>query len=100
MYQDGQGTAQNFEEAIFWFSLSAVKGDAFAQSSLGFLYGFEIWPREPILAYMWENIAKFNGSTSAGLREAYADQLTPEELDKSVAMAKKCMNSDYQDCGY
>jgi hypothetical protein len=38
MYEDGQGTPQNYEEAIKWYTQAATQGDADAQYALGLVY--------------------------------------------------------------
>ena len=32
--------------------------------------------------------------------DAKAKEMTSKDISKAQAMARKCMNSDYQDCGY
>ena len=38
MYAKGQGTPQNYAEALKWFRLAANQGDADAQYNLGLVY--------------------------------------------------------------
>jgi TPR repeat protein len=38
MYEQGRGVAQNYREAMRWFRLAALQGDASAQSNLGVMY--------------------------------------------------------------
>ena len=38
MYDDGQGVAQNYAEAVKWYSKAANQGVAEAQSKLGYCY--------------------------------------------------------------
>ena len=37
-YQDGEGVAQDYEQAVFWYGKSAAQGDADSQRNLGVLY--------------------------------------------------------------
>ena len=38
MYYNGRGVLQDYEEAVFWYRLSAEQGDAYAQRNLGLMY--------------------------------------------------------------
>jgi hypothetical protein len=38
MYDEGQGVAQDYKEAVKWYRLSAEQGDALAQFNLGLMY--------------------------------------------------------------
>ena len=53
------------------------------------------------LAHMWYNLSAANGGDLGGEnRDAIAKEMTSEGISKAQAMARKCMNSDYQDCGH
>ena len=53
-----------------------------------------------VLAHMWYNLSAANGSDLGGeKRDIIAARMTSEDISKAQAMARKCMNSDYQDCG-
>ena len=50
-------------------------------------------------AHVWFNIAAANGDTSAiELMDEVAQGLTPADLSKAQALARRCLNSNYQDC--
>ena len=54
-----------------------------------------------VMAHMWSNLGAANGSDVGGkYRDIIAERMTSEAIEKAQAMARKCMNSDYQDCGY
>ena len=38
MYEKGQGVAQDYEQAVFWYDKAAVQGATFAQTNLGVMY--------------------------------------------------------------
>jgi len=38
LYDDGQGVAQDYQEAVKWYRLAAMQGNALAQSNLGMMY--------------------------------------------------------------
>ena len=61
----------------------------------------DIFLQENVLAHMWYNLGAANGDDQGGKnREIIAKRMTSEAIEKAQAMARKCMNSDYQDCGY
>ena len=54
-----------------------------------------------VKAHMWSNIAAANGGKAAAKnREEIAKTMTPEDISKAQAMARVCMNSNYEKCGY
>jgi hypothetical protein len=59
MHEFGRrGVVQNYAEAARWYHRAAEQGDAYAQSSLGFMYvqGIAV-PYDPVQAYKWLNLA-------------------------------------------
>ena len=57
--------------------------------------------KDDIIAHMWWNISAANGNDiSAAMRRLIAENMTPSDISKAQAMARKCMNSEYQDCEY
>ena len=52
------------------------------------------------LAHMWYNLSAANGNDLGGKnRNEVAIKMTSEEIFTAKAMARKCMSSDYKDCG-
>ena len=102
MYHNGQGVPQDYKEAAKWYRRAAEQGDAKAQSNLGMMYanGQGVL-QDNVLAHMWFNLSAVNGHDRGGKnRDIIAERMTAEDISKAQAMARKCMNSDYQDCGY
>jgi uncharacterized protein len=101
IYRKGQGVLKNATEAVKWYRLAAEQGNAPAQSTLGFMYEFGSGVLQSNLtAHMWYNIASANGQEKAGEhRNQLADLMTPEDISKATAMARKCMKSNYKKCG-
>ena len=58
MYMQGQGTPQNFDEAVRWFRKAADQGYGLAQSWLAAMYskGMGV-PLDQVLEYKWLNLA-------------------------------------------
>ena len=102
MYYSGQGVPQDYSEAVKWYRLAAEQEYARAQNNLGVMYerGQGV-PQDFVVAHMWYNIASANGNeTAPELREAVAVRLTPQDISTAQAMARECLSSNYQNCGY
>jgi hypothetical protein len=56
--------------------------------------------QDAVVAHMWYNIGGANGIErgldNRGLNE---EQMTREQIAEAQALARRCMASDYQDCG-
>ena len=101
LYFRGIGVLQDDEQAFKWYRLAAEQGNADAQNQLGNIYGLgKIVPQDYARSYMWFSIAAANGKkVAARLRTRVADILTVEELSEAKKMARKCMESNYKECG-
>ena len=107
LYEQGRGVPQNYAEAAKWYRKAAEQGDALAQLSLGSLYeqGQGV-PQDYVQAHMWYNLAA-SGSASdkkkhakfAEYRDILATKMTPSQIAQAQAMANRCVQSNYQDCG-
>ena len=99
MYHSGNGVPQDYKEAVRWYRAAAVQGDTVAQSNLALSYHVgEGVPQDPVRAHMWANIAAANGESKEN-RDHIAEDLTPRQLEQATEMAKRCMASNYKDCG-
>ena len=102
MYFKGRGVIQHYKEAVKWYRLAAEQGLAEAQSNLGFMHekGQGVL-QDNVMAHMWYNIASANGHSKAGeWRDEMEDLMTQADISKAQAMARECMNSGYNKCGY
>jgi len=53
------------------------------------------------MAHMWYNIASANGDPESGeRRDALAGLMSQADISKAQQMARECMSSNYQNCGY
>ena len=102
MYVDGNGVPQVYKLAQSYFELAARQGSALAQFNLGEMYQTGIGVlADNVLAQMWFNLSGANGdSNGAKKREKIAKDMTPEDISKAQTMARVCMNSNYEKCGY
>ena len=84
LYEDGQGMAQDYEEAVKWYSLAAEQGDAMAQCNLGHLYADEQTGNQNFIkAHKWFNIA---GTKE---REAMEKLMNPNQIAEAQKLAKE-----------
>ena len=102
MYKNGEGIPQNDTEAAKWFKIVAEKGNADAQYNMGIMHYFgKGVPQNNVLAYQWFEIAYTSGFDSARkTRDEIAQLMSVDDTSKAQKMAKTCINSNYQDCGY
>ena len=103
LFRNGQGVLQDYKQAVKWWRLAAEQGSAAAQNILGLSYvlGEGGVGKDLVLAHMWLNIAAANGNdTAAKMRKNVTEQMSPAALEKAQAKARKCMESNYKECGY
>ena len=92
----------DYKKAVKWYSLSAAQGLNAAQLNLGAMYdsGYGV-VQDFILAYLWFDLAGLNGNKDGFKdRDVIAQKMSKEDIARAQAMAKKCHESTYQDCGY
>ena len=102
MYNFSEGVPQDYKEAVKWYTLAANQGNANAQINLGnrYYYSQGVFT-DFIIAHMWLNIAAANGyEPAAKKRKTVAENMTSEDISKAQAMARVCMNSNDEKCGY
>jgi TPR repeat protein len=102
MYNIGNGVPQGYTEALKWYRLAAAQGNAVAQNNLGVMHELgEGVPQDNVITHMWYNIASVNGHPKSGkFRDQTAGLMTQVNVSKAQAMARECMSSSYQKCGY
>ena len=100
MHLHGKGVLQDYAEGVRLYRLSA-KQLVVAQFFLGVIYqDGEGVLQDNMLAHMWYNIASANGSSTGGLRDQLAEGMTQADISKAQEMARECMSSNYQNCGW
>lgn len=89
--RDGRGALQDFRGAMKWIGLAADAGDGKAQFALGMLYRQGTGtPVDNVRAYVWLNLAAAQGvGGAAAARDAVRTQLTPAEIDRAQAEARR-----------
>ena len=101
MYQNGQGVLQDDKEAVKWYRLAAKHGDASAQNNLSASYylGRGVLTNY-IVSYSWINIARYNGHTGTDkIFKLLAEEMSNSDVSEAQALSKRCLESDYKDCG-
>ena len=101
MYGNGNGALQDYAEAFKWYRLAAEQGQANAQNNLGRMYGNGNGAlQDYVLAHMWFNIGGANGNEIGSDNLFIIEKrLTSEQIADAQALARRCMASNYQDCG-
>ena len=91
MYDEGQGVAQDYEEAARWYRLAAEQGHALAQNNLGVVYGKGQGVKQDyVIAHKWTNLAAANGVKEAvKRRDSLEEELTPSQLAEAQQMARE-----------
>jgi hypothetical protein len=103
-YQNGEGIAQDYKEALKWYRLSAEQGDATAQYDLGFMYLFgQGVPQDYVLSHMWYNIAASNADGKkrkdyTGLRDSLERLMTLQQISEAQGLARKCTSNKFKGC--
>ena len=83
-----------------WYRKAAEQGLAFAQANLGLMYGNgEGVLQDNKCGHMWSNISATNGyKDGIGIRDILTKQITPGDISEAQDMARRCMESNYNDC--
>ena len=89
MYENGQGTPQDYKEAIRWYKAAAEQGLADAQYNLALrYYNGQGTPQDYKLAHMWFNLAAVSGDEDAVKnRDIVAKNMTPADIAAAQQMA-------------
>jgi TPR repeat protein len=100
MYQQGEGVAQDYQEAVKWYRLSARLGNALGQYHLGQMYeqgkGVD---QSYVRAHMWYNLAAGqNINVAKSNRDYLAQQMSPEQIAEAQALARECRTTHYINC--
>jgi TPR repeat protein len=100
-YNYGRGVLQNYAETANWYRLAAEQGSTHGQIYLGLMYsdGRGVI-QDDVIAHMWFNISSANGETLGSRnRGEVEERMTREKIAEAQELARRCMASDYQDCG-
>jgi TPR repeat protein len=88
--------------SVLWETTKTrVEGNALAQFNLGLMYAYGLGViQDAAIGHMWYNISGANGSEiGSENRSKIEAQMTREQIAEAQALARRCVASDYQDCG-
>ena len=94
-YQQG-----DYETALLHWVTLANNGHSTAQLNLGVMYdrGYGVLTSN-IKAYMWWNLAAFNGHKIAATnKDSITKEMTNEQIAKAQELSQRCLDSGYKDC--
>ena len=109
MYYEGDGVDQDDVQAFKYWRLAAIQEHQQAQYWLGIMYDFGLGiDQNNINAYLWYTSSLLNSyqndpnfkSHVKKQRDEIAAKMTATDISKAQTMAKKCMSSDYKNCGW
>lgn len=91
IYEEGHGTAQNYEEATNWYRKAAEQGDAVAQANLGFMYFYGRGVAQNfVLAHVWASLAAEAGdSRGSCLRDVVAQMMPLADITKAQKLVEE-----------
>ena len=95
---EDMGITKSFGEAQTWYRLAAAQGYALAQNRLGRVLEITDWDSR-IEALMWYKISALNGLDSGARNYNRFSQgyFIGRDIE---TLARECMSSGYQNCGY
>jgi TPR repeat protein len=101
LYGNGYGVIQDYTEAVDWYRKAAEQGYASAQTNLGVMYHLGRGViQDDVIAHVWLNIGGANGNErGSDNRSVIEGRMTREQIAEAQSLARRCMASDYQDCG-
>jgi len=107
LYENGEGVITDKNEAVRLYSLAAKQKHAKAQHNLGIMYGIGEGVFQDLeKSYMWLILAAVNGAENASeARDLVKKQmllnssLGPAAVKRAEKAARRCYDSNYQDCG-
>lgn len=106
MYYQGNGVLQDYRQAHFWMLRSAKNGYFNSQIEVARMYFQGLGTVQDFQrAHMWMNIAAYSTSWSGDFqrrlgeeRNMIASRMTPEQIGRSQEMARRCLDSNYENC--
>ena len=101
MYEQEEGVAQDDAMAVVWYRRAAKQGLANWQYNLGLMFtNGEGVPKDFVRAHVWYSLAKSNGSRWSQVASILLKSLmSAEQITQAQALARRCRDSNYQECG-
>ena len=89
LFENGQGTTQNYAAAALWYRAAAEQGLAVAQYSLGYMYerGLGV-AQDNVQAHLWYNLAAAQGNQDAAqARDFVAHRMSLPQIATAQKLA-------------
>ena len=101
IYRNGQGVKKDVKRSFDYYLSAAKKGNLLGQLMVSILYSTgEGVLQSDIKAYMWANLAHYNGyKDGEKLKREIKASMTMEAVIRAQELSQKCLDSDYKDCG-
>lgn len=101
-YESDDGPEENLGEYFYWLGMAARQGVAEAHVQIGFEYALgDYLPGDFSTSYAWFEIAYINGDDDAlDDRAIWIPYISQEMIDEGIALADRCLNSNYTDCNW
>ena len=100
MYQNGEGVAQDLNEAVKWWRRAAEQGYLLAQYNLGAAYyeGQGV-PQDKVRALMWLFLSASTGDKDAVETQAKVSQaMSADQIRQAQQRASDCKEKKFKDC--
>ena len=101
IYKARLGLPNDSVQALEWLQMAAREGDMAAQFELASSYFAGIGsPQDYVLAHVWFNLASSSGDIEAKrFRKRLESQMSSSSVVYAQALARRCLASNYQECG-
>jgi TPR repeat protein len=99
MYDQGDGVAQDYREAVKWYRLAATQGLVNSYTNLGVMYGLGHGVAQNyVYEHMWLNLAaaSFSGDERekvTSLLDLVSKIMTSAQIEQAQEMARTCQES-------
>jgi TPR repeat protein len=103
-YEEGLAAykKQDYKGALRSYKLAAAQGNAYAQYNLGLMYANGVGvARNYVRADMWLTLAAASADQKVAysILEMVAAKMTAGQILQAQALAKKCQQSNFKQCG-
>jgi len=97
MFSHGEGTAQNYEEAVHYFRLACAQGNPKAMSNLGFHYFHGLGVDENIeKSYVWYYLGEKLGYKHADNNiDMILKKLSKQQIEQYTELAETCLRRKF-----
>lgn len=96
MYDNGEGVAQDYSEALKWLLKAAEQGYAIVQCTIGLMCVLDKGiPQNYVIAYAWMNLAAMKEPVSAEGRDIFVSFMTEEQIVEGEKLSKAFLEGNF-----